>query len=306
MARPSIGLIAGSGRLPLLLAQTLRREGGGPVYAVAHRQETDPLLADWVDGVCWVRLGQFKKAFDFLHGCGVGEVVMAGGIAKTRVWQIRPDAVALRLVARLRHFHDDHLLRAVANELETQGFLVRGVGEILPRLLAQAGRLAGPQPTERQWRDVVLGWRSAKALGALDIGQGVVVRDGTVIAVEAIEGTDAMLARAGALMSSGGGVLVKVAKPQQDHRLDLPTVGPITLERLTQARLSVLALEADSTLVLDPGDFIPMADRLGIAVVALSEKEVEALEAMPSPIGGIWGRPQRFLGVSLPFRKGMP
>ncbi|MBF0610993.1 MAG: LpxI family protein [Magnetococcales bacterium] len=283
-------MITGNGRLPLLLAQSLRQEGRRPIVAIAHEQETDPALAGVVDELCWVRLGEFKKSFAFLHRHGVVDVVMAGGINKTKVWQIRPDTLALRLAARLRHFHDDHLLRLVADALAEQGFTVRGVGEILPQLLAPAGCLGQCQPSPVQWRDVALGWRAAKTLGGLDIGQGVVVRDGTVIAVEAIEGTDAMIARAAGLIKGGGGCLVKVAKPQQDHRLDLPTVGTTTLNRLANAGMKLLAVEAGATLVVDPAEFIALANRLSMVVVGLTGHELDELESLPTPVTGIWGK----------------
>jgi hypothetical protein len=268
-----IGLIAGSGALPLLFARTLRENGGPAVVAIAHKEETDPELARWVEDLHWVRLGQFKRILHYLKRQRAEQVVLAGGIRKTRIWRIRPDMLALQVVARLRHMHDDHLLRAVAGEIEAQGFPVRGVTEFVPELLAPAGLLSRIPPTPAQWRDIQFGWWAAKALGQLDIGQGVVVRDRVVAAVEALEGTDALIQRAGCL-TRGQGVLVKVAKPQQDQRLDLPAIGPHTMEQMHQARIPVLAVEAGCALLLEPQRTLQLADRFGLALVGTTEAEM--------------------------------
>jgi DUF1009 family protein len=274
-----VGLVAGSGILPLLCARALRarvRPDGTEVriVAIAHRGETDPALADWVDDLTWVHLGQFGRILSFLRQQQTTDVVLLGGITKARIWRIRPDAVALRLVARLPHLQDDMLLRAVAGELERHGLRVRGVGELLPELLVPRGVLTRTVPTRAQWEDIAIGWHTAKQLGALDVGQGVVVRERVVVAVEAIEGTDAMLARAGGL-TRGGGVLVKVAKPMQDDRLDLPTVGPQTIVVASRAGVRVMALEAGRTLMVDPAQTIADAEQHGVVLVGCGESSME-------------------------------
>ena len=274
MLAPSerIGLIAGSGSLPLIFARELRSRGLQPLVAVAHQGETDPALAGLVDELLWVHLGQFKRIISFLTSRRATQVVLLGGITKAKIWRIRPDALALRLVARLPHLQDDLLLRAIAQELEQHQLRVRGVGELLPEMLVQSGLLTGVPPTPVQWADLRIGWRAAKALGALDIGQGVVVRERVVVAVEAIEGTDAMMERAGRL-THGKGVLVKVAKPLQDDRLDLPTVGPRTIEVAAQAGITAIALEAGRTLMLDPGATVREAERHRMVLLGCTGQE---------------------------------
>ncbi|MBF0177154.1 MAG: UDP-2,3-diacylglucosamine diphosphatase LpxI [Magnetococcales bacterium] len=266
-----LGLIAGSGQLPLFFARSVRQKGEHALVVVAHHHETDPALADMADHVLWVRLGQFRRILDYLARQKVTEVVFAGGITKARIWHIRPDTVALRLVAGLRHLHDDLLLRAVAGLVESHGFRVRGVADYLPELLAPPGQLTQRAPTSAQWIDMRFGWLAAKSLGRLDIGQGVVVRDKTVVAVEAMEGTDAMICRAGHL-SGGRGILVKVAKPAQDRRLDLPTVGPGTVRSLVAARLPVLVVEAGGVILLDPETTLGLADRHRLVIVATTDE----------------------------------
>lgn len=261
----SLGLIAGSGKLPLICARTLHQAGTTRVVAVGHRGETDPELARWVEQLEWVHLGQVKRLLRFLERQQVEGVVLAGGIHKPNIWKIRFDTLALKMLARLRHLHDDHLLRAVAAELEERGYTVYGVTDLVPELLTPAGILTRTYPTLEQWQDIRFGWQAAKELGRLDIGQGVVVRQRVVVAVEALEGTDAMIARAGQLIRNNG-VMVKVAKPQQDRRLDLPAIGPVTMENLHRAGIGVLALEAGGSMILDAETTLALADKHGLVV----------------------------------------
>lgn len=254
----------------MILARHLRDRGGFYLAVAAHKDETDPDLAGMADDLCWVRLGQFKRILDFLQRQRIQEVVLAGGIQKVRIWRIRPDALALRLAARLLHKHDDHLLRAIAAELESRGMRVRSASDFVPELLAPEGCLSRRVPTTEEWLDIRFGWKMAKELGRLDIGQGVVVRDQVVVAVEAVEGTDAMIQRAGSLCG-GRGALVKVCKPQQDHRLDMPAIGPRTIENLHRAGIPVLAIEAGRTMILELEETLRRAEGLGISLVACSE-----------------------------------
>ncbi|MBF0368269.1 MAG: UDP-2,3-diacylglucosamine diphosphatase LpxI [Magnetococcales bacterium] len=266
--------------MPLIIAHSLK--GRRQLVAVAHQGETDPALGELVESLQWVRLGQFKKILKFLAREGVEEVMLAGGITKAKIWHIRPDTLALKLATRLRHLHDDMLLRGVAEELESQGFKLRGVAEFLPELLAPNGILSSRRPTREQWQELQFGWNSAKALGQLDIGQGVVVRQKVVVAVEAMEGTDAMLERAGKLISGrrvkGDAVFVKVAKPQQDRRLDLPAVGPKTIENLHAAGIPILAIEAGSAMILDPDATLAAVEKYGLVMVGCSEEEMAAVD----------------------------
>ena len=300
--RPCIGLIAGNGRLPHIFVQALKGLGVGDappstqpthppplfrkdqhsarVVAVGHEGETDASLAEWVEDFRWVRLGQFKKILDFFARHRVQWVVMAGGITKSRIWRVRPDFLALKTLLGLRHLHDDLLLRTAAALLEERGFILKSVTDFVPELLAPAGVLSRRQPTQAEWTDIRFGWEAAKALGRMDIGQGVVVRQKMVAAVEAMEGTEAMIRRAGPLIAgkgwanNDGGVLVKVAKPMQDHRLDLPTIGPDTMKQLHQAGIAVMAVEAGSTMILELDRTCALADRFNLVLMGCQAQKM--------------------------------
>ena len=266
-----LGLIAGRGRLPLELARAARRRGLG-VAAVAFHGETDPELAANVDRITWLHLGELAALLDALLAAGAEVVVMAGKILKTSLYgdlaSLKPDARAIALFAGLRDRSDDAILGAIADILAGEGLLLRPQAELVPELLAQAGVLGGIAPGEAQRRDAAFGWRIAKALGQVDVGQTVVVRDRAVMALEAIEGTDAAIRR-GALLGGPGVTVVKVAKPGQDPRFDLPAIGPDTLEVLVEAKAASLAVEAGRTLVVDRARVVELADAHGIALFGI-------------------------------------
>ena len=269
-----IGLIAGSGRFPVLFAETARRRGV-EVFAVAHRDETDPELEHVVAGVEWIFPGELDAMIQALKRSGVRQAVMVGGIAKPRLFrEFRPDARAMALIARLGQVRDDLVLRGVAAELESEGIVVVESTVYLRDIVPSAGVLGAREPTSEEWRDIRFGLRVAKVIGQFDIGQSVVVRSGAVIAVEGIEGTDATIRRAGQL-ANGDVVLVKVCKPTQDTRFDLPAVGPATIAALAQVHGRALAFEAGRTIVLDREQMIALADAAEIAVVAVDRAEVE-------------------------------
>ncbi len=266
--RERIGLIAGNGRFPIVFADTARRQGLA-VYAVAHRGETLPELADHVDGITWIRVGQLGKLIEALKACGVEEAVLAGGIRKTRLFEgVLPDWRALGLMLRLKDRKDDRILRAVAEEFEREGIRIRPCTLFLDPLLAGEGLLAGPPLSVEEEEDVRLGFQTAKAIGELDIGQCVAIKGGVVLAVEAVEGTDGAIRRGGELGGSGI-VVVKVSKPQQDLRFDVPTAGIQTLETLQQVGGRVLALEAGKTLLLDKEALLKKASEAKITVVGI-------------------------------------
>ena len=270
-----IGLIAGSGRFPVLFAETALRRGV-EVIAVAHLGETDPALERVVSAITWIHPGELDAMIRALQTAGIRQAVMVGGIAKPRLFrELRPDARAIRLLSRLGKLRDDLVLRALAAELETEGIAVVESTLYLQEIVPLAGVLGSRPPTEEEWSEIRFGFRAAKVIGQFDIGQSVVVRSGAVIAVEGIEGTDATIRRAGHL-ANGDIVVVKVCKPTQDTRFDLPAVGPDTIRTLSEMRGLALAVEARRTITLDRAEMVALADAAGIAVVAVDPTEVLA------------------------------
>ncbi len=263
------GLIAGWGGLPRDLARAARRRGHR-VVAVAFRGLTYERLGDEVDAICWLRLGELEALIAGLRQAGAGDAVMAGMVPKTMLFEhpeiLRPDARAVALIGGLGERGDDAILKAIAETLEAEGIRVRGQGELVPELLAPEGTLTETQPSAEQLADVRYAWPIAKAIGSLDVGQTLVVRDRAVLAVEAIEGTDAAIRRGGAL-GRAGACVVKLAKPTQDPRFDLPAVGPQTVAAMAEVKAGVLAVEAGRTLLLERARLLQEADAHGICVL---------------------------------------
>ncbi len=265
-----IGLIAGSGKFPIIFSKAAKSKGFF-VYAIAHNNETDPVLKDYVDAIEWVHLGQIKRIIKFFKKNFVSQAVMMGAITKTRMFSdVRPDSKALALVAGLRHTHDDGLLRGFVGVLEKEGITIQASTFMLPDLLAQPGLWTKRKPTRSETADIELGWALAKEIGRLDIGQCVVVGGGSILAVEAIDGTDATITRGGKL-GKGNAVVVKVCKPNQDLRFDMPAVGAQTIQTMHQAGAKVLVVEAGKAVVFDREEMIVLADRLGITIIALEK-----------------------------------
>lgn len=263
-----IGLIAGNGRFPIIFADNARRLGY-TVSAVAHIGETAPELEQHVERIHWIKIGQFNKLIHALKEDGVQQAVMLGGVSKTHVFTtVRPDFRALALAGRLRTWKDDAILREVAAELEREGIQIRESTFGLTGILVEEGTLTKRSPTKKEWEDIDFGWDMAHEIGRLDIGQCVVIKDRVVVAVEAVEGTDETIRRAGALGREGV-VVVKRSKPQQDLRFDLPAVGPNTIETMEAVHASVLALEAARTVLLDRDETLRKAERAGIAIVGI-------------------------------------
>ncbi|RJX18396.1 MAG: LpxI family protein [Desulfobulbus sp.] len=272
-----IGLIAGGGQFPLLFAEAAR-ERGRRVVAVGHLNESAPELAEAVDALCWVKLGQLGRIISFFKQHGVSEAVFAGTITKTRIFQdVFPDLKGLTLWNKIDVRQDDAILRAVAGVLEGEGINILASTCYLDHLFFPRGILSKKKPTPEQWEDIRFGWRMAREVGRLDIGQCVVVRERAVMAVEAIEGTDATIRRGGELARSGA-VVVKLKKPGQDFRFDLPATGARTVETLAEVRGGVLAVEAGQSLLFDREAMVAVANRAGIVVVGLVENEAGELE----------------------------
>lgn len=260
-----IGLIAGKGQFPLLFAQAARRHGL-EVVAVAHQGETDPALEALAHQIQWIFVGQLGKLISAFQAAGVSRAVMAGGLTRGRLFRdFRPDFKALNLVRRVGAGHDDRLLRGVAAELEKAGITIVSPLLYLEDLLAPPGPLTRRRPSSQEMQDVAYGFRIAQALGRLDLGQCAVVRRQVVTALEAIEGTDEAIRRGGRLAGKGA-VVVKVCKPGQDLRFDLPSVGPGTIATMREVEAKVLAVEAGKTLIFDREEMITLADKAGIAV----------------------------------------
>jgi len=262
-----IGLIAGSGKFPLLVADSARRKGL-KVIAVAYKGETMPELASIVDEIAWIGLGQFGHLLSAFKSRGVNHVLMAGAITKANMFtSVMPDLKGLALIGKLLIFHDDDILRTVARELEKEGINVVSSTTYLPELLAPSGCLTKRKPSKEEMEDIEFGWIVAKELGRLDIGHCILVRRKVVLAVEATEGTDKAILRGGAIAKEKA-VVVKVSKPNQDFRFDLPAVGLNTIKVMSTVNASVLAIEAGKTLIFDKEEMIRLADRNSIAIVS--------------------------------------
>jgi len=264
----NIGLIAGKGQFPLLFAQAARGQGV-TVIAVAHRGETDPALESLVHELHWIYVGQLGKIIRIFKAAGVRRAVMAGGISRGRLFkEFRPDWRALSVVRRAGAGKDDRLLRAVAAEMEQEGITIAPSTLFLDDLLAAVGKLSRRSPSQEELKDIELGLQAAKELGRLDIGQCVVVRRQVVVALEAIEGTDDTIRRGGTLAGPGA-VVVKVSKPNQDLRFDVPAVGLDTIATMREVEAAVLAIEAGKTLIFNREDMLKIAGQAGIAIWGL-------------------------------------
>jgi len=251
-ATESLGIIAGNRSLPLMFAKEARRQGVKRLVAVAFEGETDPALAALVDEIVWLRVGQLSKMIAAFTDRGIKQCIMAGQIAPKNLFDVRPDFRALGLLMRLREKNAHTVFGAIADELKREGVELIEATPWLKPLMPSNGFQLGPKLSEGQRADVEFGLRLAKEITRLEIGQTVVVKDGTALAVEAFEGTDKCLARGGELAGpSGGAVAVKVARDKHDLRFDIPCLGPQTLEVCAAARISVLAFEAGKSLLLE-------------------------------------------------------
>lgn len=248
------------------------RERGAPAYVVALEGDARAEVEELAQACVWLKLGAFNKAVRFFRSHGVTDVAMAGGVTKSRLFsRFRPDMRALKIMARMLSMNDDYLLRTVAREFAKDGITIQPSTIFTPELLAPAGALTKNQPSPGQLADIRFGWPLAKAVGRLDIGQCIVVLNRSVVAVEAVEGTDETIRRAGRI-TKGGAVVIKVSKPGQDMRFDIPSVGPRTIASMAQAGAAALAIEAGRTLVFNLDETVSAAQEAGIAIIAL-EKE---------------------------------
>lgn len=267
-----IGLIAGNGKFPLIFAQEAKRVGA-EVVALAIKKETSPSLENLVDRIHWVNVGQLGDLIEICKKEGITRAVMAGQVRHTRLFgQVRLDARAMALLAGVKDKKANSLLGAVADELLREGIELIDSATYLSHLLPSPGILTRRKPTQNEWRDIEFGHKMAKEIAGLDIGQTVVVKDQTVLAVEGMDGTDRTIKRGGKL-GRGDVVVVKVSKPQQDRRFDLPIIGERTIEVLKQAKAKVLAFSARSTILLNREKVVKSANQNGISLVAVKEEE---------------------------------
>jgi len=267
---PKLGILAGSGQLPLRVID-ICRAADRPFFVLALEGAADPRNFAAVPHAS-IRLGAGAEALRLLRENQVEELVMAGPVRRPSLGSIRPDWRAAKFLARigLRALGDDGLLGAIIKEFELEGFRVIGVHELLGTLLAPEGPLGTIGPDAQATADIERGLEVARALGAVDVGQSVVVQQGIVLGVEAAEGTDALIERAGRLKRDGvGGVLVKIAKPSQERRADLPTIGKTTVEASARAGLRGIAIEAGTALVIDRPAVAAAADHAGLFVVGI-------------------------------------
>lgn len=265
-----LAVIAGGGALPGLVIQACR-EAGRPFFVVALEGQADAAALEGVPHA-WCRLGAAAKGEKLLREFEPEEVVFVGKVRRPSLKELRPDWRALKVIvkATVRALGDDGLLRAIIKEFESEGVKVVGPHELVKGLLAVQGPYGRIKPDRQARIDIARGMSAAKAVGALDIGQAAVVQQGIVLGLEAIEGTDALVARAGALQRKGpGGVLVKAPKPRQERRIDLPGVGVETVEAVAKAGLRGIAVEAGGALVIDRAKVAARADALGVFVVGM-------------------------------------
>jgi DUF1009 family protein len=262
-----LGIIAGNGVYPRLLANSARGAGVKNIVAVAFIDETDPALAEHVDLIEWVRVGQLSRLLKFFRDQNIHHAIMAGQIAPGNLFDLRPDWKALLLLRKLKQRNAESIFAAIADELAKVDIDLLPATTFLEALLAPPGLIAGPKLSRREEEDVALGWKIAKEIARFDIGQTVIVKNGTVLAVEAFEGTNNAIKRGGALARKDA-VMIKVAKPNQDMRFDVPVIGVETIRVAAEARLRVIVVEARKTLLLERDAIVDLANREKISIVA--------------------------------------
>lgn len=271
---PPIALLAGQGELPHLLINVFQSQQRPFVVLAFKGQTTEDLVKDVPH--LWISFGEIGKALQYASNNKIKEVVMAGTLSRPTMREILPDWEGVKWLAKIgtKALGDDNLLKLVVGLLETHGYRVVGPNDILKELLSPEGTLTTLKPDEQAWRDIGRGLDVLSALSPADVGQAVVVQEDLVLAIEAIEGTDAMIDRAKTLKRPGlGGVLIKIAKRQQEQRADLPTIGPETIRRAEEAGLRGIAIEAGRTLIIKQEEAIDLAQKKGLFLLALEHTQ---------------------------------
>ncbi|MEC8825620.1 MAG: UDP-2,3-diacylglucosamine diphosphatase LpxI [Verrucomicrobiota bacterium] len=265
----TVGMIAGNGIYPETFARAARAAGVAKIVVAAFHDETEPHVKELVDAVDWFRVGQLGKMIKFFKEQGVEKAVMVGQIAPKNLFDLRPDLRTLKMLGRVKERNAESLFGAIGEELAKDGIELISATTYLDDLLPEPGHVCGPELSERQEEDAAFGFRIAKETSRLDIGQTVVVKKGTVLAVEAFEGTNEAIKRGGNL-GKGEAMMVKVSKPNQDFRFDVPVVGPATIEIATEAGVNAIIVEADCTLLLGKEEVVRLCDQHGVTVMARS------------------------------------
>jgi DUF1009 family protein len=263
-----IGLIAGNGRFPFLVAEQIRKNGD-QVVVLAIKEETDPAIEKLADTIHWLNLGQLQKLIDLLHDEKTDTVIMSGQVKHVQIFKnLSLDWRAVRLMGALINKKTDTILGRIAEELAKEGITLLPSNKYLVHLMADKGLIAGSKPSGAEKDDIDFGFRMAKQIAGLDIGQTVVVKDKSVVAVESVEGTNECIKRA-ALLAGDNVIAVKVAKPNQDWRFDVPVIGIDTVNTLAEARARLIAVEAGATLILDKDAVIDRANALSVTIVGV-------------------------------------
>ena len=267
-----IGIIAGMGELPVIIAKDAR-ERGYKVITVALETLASLEMDSVSDEIRWVNPGKFGELIDILKKHQIKEAIMAGKVPKSLLYKskITPDLRAVKLLFSIKDKSDDAILNAITKELAGEGIEIIDTTKFSPHLLTPVGCLTRKKPDEEQWKDIEFGWKIAREIGKLDIGQTVVIKGKAVMAIEAIEGTDEAILRGGK-WAGDGAVVVKVSKPQQDMRMDVPAVGPDTLKSMENVNAKVLALEAHRSMIVDRETVKRVAESAGIVIVGISSE----------------------------------
>jgi DUF1009 family protein len=263
----ALGIIAGNGVYPRLIADAARKVGVGKIVAAAFTDETDPILEQHVDVLEWMRVGQLGRLLKFFRSQDIHHAIMAGQIAPKNLFDLRPDLKALMLLGKLKQRSAESIFATVADELAKIEVDLLPATTFLEDSMAQPGLIAGPKLSPRQEHDVELGWNVAKEIARLDIGQTVVIKNGTIVALEALEGTNEAIKRGGTLAREGA-VMVKVSKPNQDMRFDVPVIGVETVRIAAESEVRVIAVEAGKTLLLQRDAIVDLANRAMISIIA--------------------------------------
>jgi UDP-2,3-diacylglucosamine hydrolase len=272
-----IAIIAGTGVYPRLLAESARAQGVKRITAVAFKKDTDPRLESVADEVHWINFGQLGKMLTALASMKVSHAVMAGQITPTHLFRVRMDAKLIAVLKSLPERNAESIFGAIGAEVEALGIELLPASSFMEAHMPAAGLLSERAPSDEEMHDIQIGFHVAKATSGLDIGQTVVVKHGTILAVEAFEGTDATVLRAGKL-GGAGAVLIKVAKPGHDMRFDIPVIGLKTVKTLRKAKISAVAVEAGKAIMLEREEIIRRMNTLNIAFIAMDASAQESAQ----------------------------